>query len=85
MVVSCQKARLRGEKSFYETDGVSLTIAGDGGQPARPDAIPEATIGQLQFDVSKNAEGIRRLDEQTAHLKQYVHNERANLRELIDG
>jgi hypothetical protein len=38
-----------------------------------PDAIAEAAIGQLRFDVSVDAEGIRHFDKQMTNLN--VHNE----------
>jgi hypothetical protein len=39
-----------------------------------PDAIAKAAIEQLRFDVSTNAEGMRRLDEQMTTLNQSIHN-----------
>jgi hypothetical protein len=49
-----------------------------------PDAIAEAAIGQLRFDVSTNAEGMRGLDEQMTNLNQYVYNElEANSRRSV--
>jgi hypothetical protein len=84
MAVIDQTGRLRETKGFREGIKVKRASTGEEDAPEVPDVIAEAAIGQLRFDVSTNAEGIRRLDEQMTNLNQYAHNElEANSRGLI--
>jgi hypothetical protein len=62
MEVICQTARLRVAQGFSEVCGFynGKRPPGERGQPADPDAIAEATIGQLQFDVLTNDASMNR-------------------------